>query len=71
MAVPQPQWFGHQLNTMNAWLEQHADEDCYYIGTEAGPGLQDAALFYFLDANMGAAFIDRLACGLIVGRQSP
>jgi hypothetical protein len=38
---------------------------------KAGLGLQDAALFYFVDADMAAAFVDRFACGLIIGREPP
>jgi hypothetical protein len=41
------------------------------MGAQAGAGLQDRALFYFVDAKMAAAFVDRFACGLIVGREPP
>jgi hypothetical protein len=39
----------------------------------AGRRLQDAALFYFIGAKMAAAFvdIDRFACRLIIGRETP
>jgi hypothetical protein len=54
-AVP-PGGFGNQLNEMCAWLAQHAGNGGYFTGAQAGPGLQDAALF---------------ACGLIIGREPP
>jgi hypothetical protein len=56
---------------MCAWLDQHAGRGGYFTGAHAGPGLQDAALFYFVDAKMAAAFVDRFACGLIIGREPP
>jgi hypothetical protein len=70
VAVP-PCGFGNQLNVMCAWLDQHAGERGYFTGVQAGAGLQDAALFYFVDAKMAAAFVDRFACGLIIGRDPP
>jgi predicted lipid-binding transport protein (Tim44 family) len=36
----------------------------------AGRSLQDAALFYFIGAKMAAAFVDRFACRLIIGRET-
>jgi len=38
-------------------------------GLEGPNGLQDAALFSFIDAEKAAAFVDRFACGLIIGRK--
>jgi hypothetical protein len=70
VAVP-PGGFGNQLNIMCAWLDQHAGKNGYFTGAQAGAGLQDAALFYFADAKMAAAFVDRFACGLIMGREPP
>jgi hypothetical protein len=55
---------------MCAWLDQHAGKAGYFTGAEAGAGLRDAALFYFIEANVAAAFVDRFACGLI-GREAP
>ena len=66
VAVP-PGGFGSQLNIMCGWLDQHAGKAGYFTGAEAGNGLRDAALFYFLDAKLAAAFVDRFACGLVVG----
>jgi hypothetical protein len=61
--------FGSQLDLMREWLDYHAGRDCYFTGSETEPGRPDAALFCFLDAKMAAAFVDRFACGLIVGRE--
>jgi hypothetical protein len=61
--------FGSQLNLMREWLDYHAGTEGYFTGSETEPGRQDAALFYFVDARMAAAFVDRFACGLIVGRE--
>ena len=69
VAVP-PAGFGSQLNIMCGWLDQHAGKAGYFTGAETGAGLRDAALFYFLDAKVAAAFVDRFACGLIVGREA-
>jgi hypothetical protein len=70
VAVP-PGGFGNQFNVMCGWLDQHAGKGGYFTGARAGPGLRDAALFYFVDADMAAAFVDRFACGLIIGREPP
>ncbi len=70
VAVP-PGGFGSQLNIMCGWLDQHAGAAGYFTGAETGAGLGDAALFYFVDARMAAAFVDRFACGLIFGRELP
>jgi hypothetical protein len=70
VAVP-PGGFGNQFNVMCAWLDQHAGRGGYFTGAQAAPGLQDAALFYFVEAKMAAAFVDRFACGLIIGRDAP
>jgi hypothetical protein len=70
VAVP-PGGFGSQFNTMCAWLDQHVGKAGYFTGAQAGAGLRDAALFYFIDAKMAAAFVDRFACGLIIGREAP
>jgi len=63
--------FGSQLNLMREWLDYHAGRDGYFTGSETVAGRQDAALFYFLDAKIATAFVDRFACGLIVGRDAP
>jgi hypothetical protein len=70
VAVP-PGGFGSQFNIMCGWLDQHAGKAGYFTGAQAGAGLQDAALFYFVDAKIAAAFVDRFACGLIIGREAP
>jgi hypothetical protein len=70
VAVP-PGGFGNQFNVMCAWLDQHAGKGGYFAGAQAGAGLQDAALFYFVEADMAAAFVDRFACGLIVAVKRP
>jgi hypothetical protein len=56
---------------MCAWLDHHSGNGDYFTGAQAGAGLRDAALFYFVDAKMAAAFVDRFACGLIIGRDPP
>jgi hypothetical protein len=66
-----PSGFGNQLNLMCAWLDQHAGKGSYFTSAQAGPGRQDAALFYFVDAEMAAAFVDRFACGLVIGDAPP
>src|ERR1700730_2301488 len=70
VAVP-PGGFGTQFNIMCAWLDQHAGKRGYFTGAKAGAGLQDAALLYFIDAKIAAAFVDRFACRLIIGREAP
>jgi hypothetical protein len=70
VAVP-PGGFGSQFNIMCAWLDQHAGKAGYFTGAQAGAGLQDAALFYFNDARVASAFINRFACALIIGREPP
>ena len=70
VAVP-PGGFGSQFNIMCAWLDQHAGKAGYFTGAQAGAGLQDAALFYFIDAKVAAAFVDRFACGLVIGHEPP
>lgn len=62
--------FGSQLNLMRQWLDDHAGREGYFTGSETVPGRQDAALFYFVDAKIAAAFVDRFACGLVVGREA-
>jgi hypothetical protein len=56
---------------MRAWLDQHVGKAGYFTGAQAGAGLQDAAMFCFIDAKMAAAFVDRVVCGLIIGREPP
>ena len=56
---------------MREWLDYHAGRDAYFTGSETVAGRQDAALFYFVDAKLAAAFVDRFACGLIIGREAP
>jgi hypothetical protein len=56
---------------MYGWLDYHVGKGRYWVGAEAGPGKQDAAMFYFLNARDAAGFVDRFACGLIVGREPP
>ena len=63
--------FGSQLNVMHEWLDYHAGKDRYFNGSETVAGRQDAALFYFLDVKIATAFVDRFACGLIVGHEPP
>jgi hypothetical protein len=70
VAVP-PGGFGNQFNVMCGWLDEHADKAGYFTGAQAGAWLQDAALFYFIDAKVAAAFVNRFACGLIIGREVP
>ena len=69
VAVP-PGGFGSQLNLMREWLDYQAGRDGYFTGSETVAGRQDAALFYFVDAKMAAAFVDRFACGLIIGHEA-
>jgi hypothetical protein len=60
-----------QFSIMCAWLDQHAGKAGCFTGAQAGAGLQDAALFYFIDAKIAVAFVERFACGLIIGREAP
>jgi hypothetical protein len=46
---------------MCPWLDQDASKGGYFTGAQADAGLQDAALFYFIDAKMAPAFVDRFA----------
>jgi hypothetical protein len=70
VAVP-PSGFGNQPNLMCAWLDQHAGTGSYFTSAQAGPGRQGTALFYFVDAEMAAPFLDRFACGLFIGGEPP
>jgi hypothetical protein len=70
VAVP-PGGFVNQFNMMCAWLDHHAGKAGYFTGAQAGAGLQAAALLFFVDADMAATFVDRFACGLVVGREPP
>jgi hypothetical protein len=42
----------------------------YWIGSESGPSVFDAALFYFIDV-VARAFIDRFACDVVVQGEWP
>lgn len=70
VAVP-PGGLGSKFDAMQLWLSQHVGTGTYFIGGEAGAGLQDAALFYFLDADIAAAFVSHFGCGLVIGREPP
>ena len=65
VAVPRG-GFGHQLNTMHAWLGQQIGEDRHW--TAGGPRSDDtdSLLFYFLTVDDAKAFIGRFACGLSI-----
>lgn len=69
IAVPEG-GFGAQLDDMSAWLRGQFGHDAFWIGSSAGPAVQDSALFYFLDAETATAFVDRFACGALM-RPSP
>jgi hypothetical protein len=70
VAVP-PKGFGQQLNTMHEWLNQHIGKDRHWVGADADRGQADAVLFYFIEVRDAVAFIDRFACGVLVGRDPP
>jgi hypothetical protein len=70
VAVP-PKGFGEQINTMHGWLDQHIGKGRHWVGADVEPGRADAALFYFVDARDAVAFIDRFACGVLVGQYPP
>jgi hypothetical protein len=65
VAVPQ-NGFGTQFDAMHAWLMAQVGRDAFWVGASSGPGLSDAALFYFLDVETAKAFVDRFACGALV-----
>ena len=70
VAVP-PGGFGRQLDEMYRWLDQHVGKSAYWVGSEAGAGRIDAALFYFIEAKSASAFVDRFSCGLVVSGEPP
>jgi hypothetical protein len=70
VAVP-PKGFGEQINMMHGWLDQHIGKDRHWVGADGGAGRADAALLYFIDVRDAAAFIDRFACGVLVGQYPP
>lgn len=67
VAVPEC-GFGQQLNVMLGWLNIVAGRGNFWVGSEAGPGLADAALFYFNDVETARAFVNRFACGIVLLR---
>lgn len=63
IAVP-PDGFGRQLTVMHAWL----DEVCGIAGWSSAPAgltgvVNDAVAFYFDDAALAQAFVNRFCCG--------
>jgi hypothetical protein len=50
---------------------QHIGKGRHWVGADVEPGRADAALFYFVDARDAVAFIDRFACGVLVGQYPP
>jgi hypothetical protein len=63
IAVP-PDGFGRQLGVMHAWL----DEVCGATGWASAPAglvgvVNDAVAFYFEDAALAQAFVNRFCCG--------
>jgi hypothetical protein len=63
IAVPQD-GFGRQLTVMHAWL----DEVCGEAGWTSAPAglvgiVNDAVAFYFDDASLAQAFVNRFCCG--------
>jgi hypothetical protein len=63
IAVP-PGGFGRQLPVMHAWL----DEVCGDAGWTSAPAgftgvVNDAVAFYFDDAALAQAFVNRFCCG--------
>lgn len=70
VAVP-PGGFGSQFNHMHAWLDHHVGPGRYFTGAQARVRTVDAAVFYFVDANVAAQFVERFACGLVTGTDPP
>jgi hypothetical protein len=63
IALP-PAGFGRQLSLMHAWL----DEVCGAAGWSSAPSgltgvVNDAVAFYFDDASLAQAFVNRFCCG--------
>lgn len=50
--------FGSQLNAIYAWLDAGPGRGSYWVGSDAGAGL-DATLFYFCDVAIAKAFVDQ------------
>lgn len=67
-----PGGFGRQFDEMQGWLNLYVGRGKYFIGSEANPGIPDAALFYFEDVEVARAFVQRFACGIVLlqGRNS-
>jgi hypothetical protein len=64
IAVPST-GFGHQLDVMQGWLDDHVGKERY---SSSGSGNRsDAACFYFFTTDDAKAFVDRFACGLMIG----
>jgi hypothetical protein len=54
--------FGGELTHMRQWLDTNAGRDRYWQGSQSGPNLRDAALFYFVDIGVAKAFVDHFGC---------
>ena len=57
---------GMVLNRMYVWLDEAVGRGRYWIGSEAGYGRSDAALFYFVDVSDAKRFVDQFSCGTLV-----
>jgi hypothetical protein len=65
VAVPE-KGFGPQFDAMRGWLEAQFGCHAFCVEARSRAGLDDLALFYFLDVDAAEAFIDRFACGALV-----
>ena len=63
MVVPQG-GFCRQLGDMQAWLDEVCGEGCWAV-SPAGLAsvVNDAGAFYFGDAALAQAFVNRFCCG--------
>jgi hypothetical protein len=68
VAVP-PRGFGRQLDLISGWLDEHVGRDAYCIHSKAGSGNIDVAMFYFVDTASAHAFVERFACGVVLGKR--
>jgi len=66
VAVP-ANGFGEQLETMYAWLDESCGADSWRSAPSGMRGVvNDAVAFYFMDATLAAAFVNRFCCGVII-----
>ena len=71
IAVP-PDGPGSQLDQMIAWLDANCGPGFWAMALSGTSGVvNDAAIIYFLNAELARAFVNRWCIGVVVGVRSP